>query len=179
MSLKLVITLFWLGLLKVKVKQSRYRPGVVQRVPGISGSQISWQRYRMVVRLSVLRTGRLYPQEIHLVLISVRGWVDPRAIVWPEGLCHWKIPMTPSEIEPATCRFVAYCPNHYATARPLTGTFIQHELQQYIHVWQMVNNFGRKCCGLSEFIILAQAWKQEIYKKKPVTSTKQTQLCIR
>jgi hypothetical protein len=31
-----------------------------------------------VVRLTVLYTDSLYPQEIFLVLISVRDWVDPQ-----------------------------------------------------------------------------------------------------
>ena len=64
-----------------------------------------------VVRLSAVCTGCLYPQEVFLVLISVKGWVDPKATVWLEGLCQWKIPVTPSRIEPATFWLVVQCLN--------------------------------------------------------------------
>jgi hypothetical protein len=45
-------------------------------------------RHMKVAILSTLHTGRFYPQDIPVVLIIVRGGVDPMAIVRPEDLCQ-------------------------------------------------------------------------------------------
>jgi hypothetical protein len=48
-----------------------------------------------VVKLSAVGTGHLYLQEIFLVLISIRTWIDPSPIVRPEGLSRWKMSNLP------------------------------------------------------------------------------------
>jgi hypothetical protein len=62
---------------------------------------------QMAVRLSALRADSPLPPGRLLVHISVRGLVDPRAIVRLEGVDRLKNPMTSSGIETATFRLIA------------------------------------------------------------------------
>jgi hypothetical protein len=67
----------------------------------------------MAVSLSILRAGPPLPPGKFLVLISVRGSVDPRAIVGLEGLGKLKKKSTSTEREPATFRLVVLCVPRY------------------------------------------------------------------
>jgi hypothetical protein len=61
----------------------------------------------MAVRLSALGAAAPLPPGRFLVLISVRGRVDPRDIAQLEGLEQLKNTMTSSGPDPATFRLVA------------------------------------------------------------------------
>ena len=88
-----------------EVEQSMYRPEQALRCQEVEAPRFQDNRHLKVVRVSSLLTGRLYPQQIFLVLISVRarGGIVAKALRYnPAGRgfdsrwCHWNFSVTSS-----------------------------------------------------------------------------------
>jgi hypothetical protein len=114
-----------------------------------------------VARFSALRTGRLYSpvRSAWMVLMYVWGWVDSRAIARPEGLCHWKIPMTPAGNKPATFWLIAQG-LHQLVQRKKTYLLIQFcsliSLHTTLYLHYVTGSFPFL---LSHFIILSSLFR--------------------
>jgi hypothetical protein len=138
--------------IKVKVKSSRYKPRVAQRVPGGLGSQISLHLAREGGE-DVSLTHRLpLPPGMFLVLIFTRGWVDPRAMVRSEGTMSLKNPVTPPGIDPGTVHLGAQRLKHYATAGPTHAPLPRKKDLTQDHSVRVVKN--RKGLGPQRLLLI-------------------------
>jgi hypothetical protein len=124
--------------------QTIYKPGQPLRASGGSESQnfytLSTRRWQ---GCEPYAPATFTHQEISLVLISVKGWIDPRAIMWLEWLNHWKIPTTPSAMEPTTFWLVAQCLNQLCHCTPLMGSVLDKKnIKVLCFNWREIEQYG-------------------------------------
>jgi hypothetical protein len=123
-------------------------------------------------RLSALHTDRLYPLKISLVLISVRDWVHPTAIMRPEEISQWKIP-TPWGIEPTTFRLVTQYVNQL---RPCVPHKVNRKTKKFrstcmklqrghteVTEWTRKLRSGQKISGWTESFALHTLFREDTY----------------
>jgi hypothetical protein len=110
----------------ITAKQSLFRPGKTLTVSEGWGSQIS--------RQSAHEGGKVInPTQRPPLPLRKYSWysflleaeLNPGTRDGPEGLCQWKIPMTPSGLEPATFRLVAQiAPNDWMKWKSWLNIFL-------------------------------------------------------
>jgi hypothetical protein len=129
-----------------KVKESRNRPGVAQRVPWGLGFQISWYSAQEGSEVVSLMHRSPLPPGMFLVLIFARGWVNPGDMERSEGDMSMKNPVTPPGKDPGTVRLVAQLLNRYV---PHTGRgkwkYLYKQFSQFQFYWSLYSS-AVTCC---------------------------------
>jgi hypothetical protein len=91
-----------------KEKHSMGRPGQALSVAVGWGFHISRQSANEGCKhVSPTRRPPSVPRRYPWYSFMLEGWVNPIALVRPEGLRQWKMSMKPSEIEPADFRLAS------------------------------------------------------------------------
>jgi hypothetical protein len=118
----------------------------------------------MAVRLSAWRAGRPLPPGRFLVFISVRGWIDPRAVVRLEGLGQLTNMMTISRIETETFRLVAQCLNQLRYRVPPLRVKRLHNFYQNaiapLSEWDDPRYRGFNLVGTGCVFIVMENWRK-------------------
>jgi hypothetical protein len=117
----------------------------------------------MAARLPALRAGHPLPSRIFLVLISVRGWFDPRAIVRLEGLGQLKksndLIGTWTRDLPA-CNIVPQRKDSIAT-NTVSSFLIPFQ-------YTLTRNWGRMCAKISLPILTVHAFLMHRFLENPI-----------
>ena len=90
-----------------KKKQSHYRPGQTQSVPGVEEPRLQENRHIKLLRFPALPTGRLYPRKYSWYSFLLEAESAPGPQCGRKDYVNEKFPVTPSGIEPEIFRLVA------------------------------------------------------------------------
>jgi hypothetical protein len=120
----------------------------------------------MAVRLSALRACRHLPPGKFLVLISVKGWVDPRTIVRLEGLGKLKKKKKKIHLIGTRTRNFPACS---IVPQPTTGHFLLSRLVIFLSFRMATHNCNIQLMGNSDSNY--EIWFYEIYAVTQVFAT--------
>jgi hypothetical protein len=121
-------------------KQSHYRPGQAQSFLGVWGSQISIKSaHKGGNVISPMHRPPLPSRKYSWYSFQLEAESNPRAIVWQEGLCQWKIPIHHRESKPQSSDL-----NRSASTNCATSSLPQQKWGPAIYP----GGEGGRCVGL-------------------------------
>jgi hypothetical protein len=125
----------------------------------------------MAARLSALHACRFLPPGKFLVLISLRGWVNPKTIVWLEGLGKLKkftssgtrtsdLPACSS----ASTNYTTACPRQWIVSNIILMQWINHCYKKFCRLIWQANILDGICISVHLLVCMMLLILQDVTK---------------